>query len=126
MNSNRIFLDTNILIYLLEGDEELREILEDKIWYISFLTEIELLLKPNISDTETKAIKALIQECFVIEMNSAIKEIAIISGQKHRLKPVDCIIYASASYLAIPFVTADKVFKRLTKDDTQILLYEVD
>jgi predicted nucleic acid-binding protein len=125
MSSNRILLDTNILIYLLQGDEELREILEDKIWYISFITEIELLLKPNISDAETKAIKALIQECFVIEMNGVIKEMTISTGQKHKLKPADSIIYASASYLSIPFITADRIFKRLTKDDTQIFLYEV-
>jgi len=84
-----------------------------------------LLLKPNISDAETKAIKALIQECFVIEMNSAIKEMTISTGQKHKLKPADSIIYASAAYLYMPFITADRVFKRLTKDDTQIFLYEV-
>jgi predicted nucleic acid-binding protein len=125
MRNNRVFLDTNILIYLLQGDEEIRGLLEDKIWYISFITEMELLLKPNITDIETKAIKALIQECFIIDMNHAIKELAITTGQKHKLKIADSIIYASASSIMMPFLTADKIFKRLTADDTSILVYEV-
>jgi PIN domain nuclease of toxin-antitoxin system len=58
-------------------------------------------------------------------MNSVIKEMTIFTGQKHKLKPADSIIYASASYLSMPFITADRVFKRLTKDDIQIFLYEI-
>ena len=124
MRHNRIFLDTNILIYLLEGNQELRDILEDKIWYISFITEMELLLKPNITDTEAKAINTLLQECFIIDMNNAIKQIAIESGQKFNLKLADTIIYASARAINIPFLTADKIFKRINTDELNLLIYE--
>ena len=124
MKNNRIFLDTNILIYLLQGDKDIRELLEDKIWYISFITEMELRLKPNVTDDETKAMNALLNECFIIDMNHAIKEIAIISGRKYKLKIADSIIYASACNIEMPFLTADKIFKRISSDDVRILLYE--
>ena len=124
MTHNRIFLDTNILIYLLQGDEDIREILEDKIWYVSFISEMELLLKPNLTEIENKAIKALLKECFIVEMNPAIKELAIATGQKHKLKIADSIIYASASIIMTPFLTADKVFKRLSDNDTRVLIYD--
>ena len=124
MKHNRIFLDTNILIYLLEGNEELREILGDKIWYISFISEMELLLKPHITEAETKAINTLLQECFIIDMNNGIKQIAIESGQKFNLKLADSIIYASARAINITFLTADKIFKRINTDDLNLLIYE--
>ena len=43
MSGNKIFLDTNILLYLLAGDETIAELLNGKQFYISFITQLELL-----------------------------------------------------------------------------------
>ena len=40
-----IFLDTNILIHLLDGNKSLVPVLKDKSIHISFVTEMELLSK---------------------------------------------------------------------------------
>jgi predicted nucleic acid-binding protein len=43
MNGKEILADTNILIYLLQGDNSLEEILQGTQVYISFITELELI-----------------------------------------------------------------------------------
>ncbi len=43
MNGNELFLDTNIILYYLNGDETLIPVLEDKKLFLSFITEMELL-----------------------------------------------------------------------------------
>ena len=49
MNGNKLFLDTNIILYLLNGDETLAELLNQKQLYISVITELELLAYKNIT-----------------------------------------------------------------------------
>lgn len=120
---NNILLDTNILIYLLQGNTSLREVLEDKTWFISFVNEMELLMKPSISSAELKAVEALLEECFIIEMNSAIKETAIKNARQHKLKLADSIVLATAQEQNIPLITADGIFKKLANDTTDVLLF---
>ena len=43
MNGSKLFLDTNIILYLLNGDQTLAELLNGKQLYISVITELELL-----------------------------------------------------------------------------------
>lgn len=43
MSGNSIFLDTNILLYLLNGDETISVLLKDRNIVISFISEMELL-----------------------------------------------------------------------------------
>jgi predicted nucleic acid-binding protein len=43
MNGNRLFVDTNILLYYLKGNEEVVELISDKDLTLSFITELELL-----------------------------------------------------------------------------------
>jgi predicted nucleic acid-binding protein len=43
MNGNKVFVDTNIILYLLSGDITLAELLNGKQIYISFITQLELL-----------------------------------------------------------------------------------
>lgn len=52
---NNLLLDTNILIYMLEGNGAVRELVEDSNWNISFITEMELLMKPGITLKEHAA-----------------------------------------------------------------------
>ncbi len=41
MSGNKLFVDTNILLYFLSGDQEVIEMISDKDLVISFITELE-------------------------------------------------------------------------------------
>ena len=43
MSGKEILVDTNIVLYLLEGSNTLVEILQGKDIYLSFITELELI-----------------------------------------------------------------------------------
>ncbi|MBC7388872.1 MAG: PIN domain-containing protein, partial [Opitutaceae bacterium] len=66
MNGNSIFLDTNILIYLLKGNKEIADLLNRKEFIISFITELELLSFPFEDKNEYNQIKKLLSECTII------------------------------------------------------------
>lgn len=59
MSGNSLFLDTNIILYLLNGDETLAELLDEKQLYISVITELELLAYKGITNEEDIIIKTL-------------------------------------------------------------------
>jgi predicted nucleic acid-binding protein len=121
---NNLLLDTNILIYILQGHQGVRELVEDSIWHISFISEMEVLMKPNITTTELASIKALLAECRIIEMNQAIKEKAIQNNQDFRLKLADSIILASAQTCSIPLLTADIEFRKVDSPEQDILIFK--
>ncbi len=77
MNGNRYFVDTNILIYLLSGDNTLISILNQKQIYISFITEIELLSFADLTDKERNKIVAMLKNFIVMDINESIKETTI-------------------------------------------------
>lgn len=116
MNGNSLLLDSNIVLYLLNGEATLIPLLEDKQLYLSFITQLELLSFPGISEKEINKIKSFIDECIIIEMSSKIKEYTIKLRKKHQLKLPDAIIAASSLYINVSLVTADKDFKKISKD----------
>ena len=53
MNKNSILLlDSNIIMYLLNGDKRIFDLLNDAATALSFVSEIELLGWPNITEKE--------------------------------------------------------------------------
>lgn len=52
MNGNSLVLDTNIVLYLLSGDQTIGEFLEGKQGYLSIITELELIGYPDIEEAE--------------------------------------------------------------------------
>lgn len=57
MNGNNLLLDTNTALYLLKGDEVLKQYLQDKIFYVSCTNEMELLGFREIDNSEELAIQ---------------------------------------------------------------------
>jgi predicted nucleic acid-binding protein len=43
MTGDQLFIDTNIILYYLNGDRTLLPVLEDKQLFVSFITQLELL-----------------------------------------------------------------------------------
>lgn len=122
MNGSNLFVDTNVLIYLLDKDEALLSILDHKSISISFISELELLSFRNYSFSEKKKLDELLNECIVIDINQEIKNFSVQHRLKNKLKLPDAIIAATAQYLSIPLLTADQDFKKVKEID--VLLYE--
>ena len=122
MNGLNFFTDTNILLYLLKGDQTVKELLNQKRIYISFITEIELLTFQNLTSSEKRIINKLLSDCTIIGINSEIKRYSIEFKLKYFLKIPDAIIAATSAHLEIPLVTGDKHFKNIK--ETDIIFYE--
>lgn len=122
MSGNKLFIDSNIVLYLFSGDSTIVSLLDNKDLYVSFITELEVLGYPEITDDEKVQIEAFFSECQVININKAIKKDVIFLRRKYNMKLPDCIIAASAKNLRIPLITADKDFNKI--DEINLLHYE--
>lgn len=73
MNGDRILIDTNTAIYLLNGDQTLARLLDQKSIYISFVSQLELLGFSGISEESEALILEMIDSCVLIDINNSIK-----------------------------------------------------
>ncbi len=122
MNGNSVILDTNIVLYLLTGDQVLSELLNQKKLYLSFISQLELLGFRGITLKQQTEINKFIQECIVIDINEEIKQEVISLRKKSKLKLPDCIVLATARFLSLPLITSDQDFKSISF--TEIIIYE--
>lgn len=122
MNGNKLFLDTNIILYLLNGDETLAELLNQKQLYISVITELELLAFKGITRKEEKVIKEFVSQCKVININNSIKQETIRIRKAYKTKLPDSIIIASALYLDLPLISSDVEFNKV--EELVLIQYE--
>ncbi|CAN5158246.1 hypothetical protein BH09BAC1_BH09BAC1_08220 [soil metagenome] len=120
MSGPDLLLDTNIVIYFLEGDERLASF-ADYNFAISVISEVELLGWTGISIPEIKRIKAFLSVCTVVELNNEVKQLTIGLKQKTKLKVPDAIIAATTLHLNIPLITADKGFNKVEGIDLFLL-----
>ena len=114
MSGIRVLCDTNPLIYLLDGNDELADFLNNKQIHISVITELELFGKPDLSETDRKIIETMLESCFVTEINHEIKQIYKHIKQNYTLKLPDAVIAATAISLDIPLLTSDHEFKKIS------------
>lgn len=74
MSGNKIFIDTNIVVYLLNGDDTLATFLQGQTVYVSFITQLELLGHQGLSNDEEKKIENFLENCVVIDINPSSKK----------------------------------------------------
>ena len=122
MSGNKLFIDTNIALYLLAGDETLAKLLNEKNLYLSFVTQLELLGYKGITKEEEKAVGEFITQCTVIDINTSIKEQVVLLRKIYQVKLPDCIIMASSIYIDVPMITADADFKKV--EELDLLFYQ--
>lgn len=72
---------------------------------------------------ERKAIESFIADCRMIELTPAIQDLTIEIRQRTNLKLADAAIAATAKYMGVQLVTADRAFLSI-KDEIALLLVE--
>lgn len=121
MSGESVLVDTNVLIYLLNGDSTAARLLRKKSIFISFITEIELLsYKQFLGDNQT-IIKELIDSTTIVHSNSVISKRAANIRRNHGLALPDAIIAATAEFLNVPLISADKAFLKIS--DIRVVEY---
>jgi predicted nucleic acid-binding protein len=120
MNGIKYLADTNCFIYLLDENPIILPFTGDS-WAFSYITEIELLSKKGITKNEDMLIREMLSSCYKINHSQAISELVITLKRNNNIKLPDAIIAASAQFLQLPVITADKGFAHLTNIDCIIL-----
>jgi len=123
VNGTKLLLDINVVLYYLSGDQTIKELLNGKSLYVSFITELELLGYRGISEDEKVQIKLFLKECNIVNITEQIKEQAIKIRKAYQMKLPDSIISATSIYLEVPLLTADSDFNKIEEIDT--LIYEL-
>ena len=109
-----ILSDTNIVIYLLEGDKGLA-VFDVNMISISFITELELLSAKKYIKSQEEKIKEIIQKFTIYEYNNLIKQACINFRQKYTIKLPEAIVAATAFSYNLPLITADKQLSKITE-----------
>lgn len=114
--------DTNVLIYIHEG----KEIVENLLGYnfgISFISEVELLGFKEITKSEEIELQQLINDSFLIEWNTKIKQQTIELRKKYNIKLPDAIVASTSLVYGIPLVSADKGLSKI--EELDLVLIEI-
>jgi predicted nucleic acid-binding protein len=104
-----IFLDTNAVIALYNGNESLKLFEDESIqFYTSFIVELETLGFPGISARESKDFERFFQESVIVYgYSEAIRKKVLDIRRTRKVKLPDAIIAASSIVYKIPLLTAD-------------------
>ena len=122
MSGSSFLLDTNVILYLLSGNKTIADILPDSHLYVSFISQLELLGYKEITLKEQGLVKQFLQEVIIVDITEDIKNVTIDLKQRYSIKLPDAIIAATAIYLDIPLLTADKGFSKI--EALNLALYE--
>ncbi len=120
MSGSKYLADTNILLYLIAGNEGVFEFINDE-FFISEISEIELLGNKGILDAQLKYRKQIIDRCTIVSLSENIKTLTIQLKQNYTIKIPDAIIAATSIYLNLPLLTADKDFKKIKELDLLLI-----
>lgn len=112
-----IFLDTNVVLYFLSG--RLVNPLPAGQYFISVITEIELLSYPSLSLEEETQIIDFLNKITIIGIDSNIKNLTIAFRKQYKLRLPDTIIAATTKSLNAILFTNDVRLANLTEINTQ-------
>ena len=72
MNGNSLLLDTNIILYLLAGNQTVADFLNNKTVFVSVVTELELLGYDGLQSEGKLIVENLLEDSTIIDINSEI------------------------------------------------------
>jgi hypothetical protein len=113
VSGTKLLLDTNFVIGLLKGNETVQQVLRDRpisiqVCFYSFITRIELLGFPTITDAEIESIEKLLSAMNYVPMSQAIEDATIQIRRQYGLKTPDAIIAATANIHHLELLTLDQ------------------
>ncbi len=111
--ADKLLVDTNIFIYVLEGNKFAAQSLVGKDIFFSFITSIELMGNIKINKEIQSVIESFLSHHQKITYYDKIEKTAIQLKQKKRLKTPDAIIAATAIEFNLPLLTADKNLEKI-------------
>lgn len=122
MSGNRFLLDTNAVIYLLNGSKNIDTIISKANWIgISVITYIEFLAFENLSDNDKNLFYRFISRIDTIDIsleNNKIINKIIDIRQKYTLKLPDSIIASTAYTTNATLITWDNKLRNI--DEVEI------
>lgn len=98
-------LDTNVVIYFLEG--RLAAALPDGGLQVSIISEIELRSHAPLTEDGEAIIRRFLSAVDVVGLTPAITEAAIVLRRQHRLTIPDAVIVATAQVLGAELLSND-------------------
>ncbi len=90
---NRV-LDTNAILFLLGG--KLAQTLPAGEYFISLISEMELLSYPLLDESEQAKLRDFLSAVTVVDLTEEVKSLAIRLRRQHLLKLPDAIVAATA------------------------------
>ena len=114
---DRVLVDTNVIIYILNGNRELAENVHGRYTFLSVISELELLSFPKITPKEEFVINSFISDMNVIGLNDDVKRETKRIRKLYGLKLPDSIIAATAVCLNCRLLTADQQFLKIPELD---------
>ncbi|MCL1817303.1 MAG: type II toxin-antitoxin system VapC family toxin [Spirochaetaceae bacterium] len=113
MDKTKIVLDTNAAIFLLKS-ETMRETFSNAEFFMSIITRVELLSKPDITPEEEQDIRDFLASATTVDINDSIESTTIALRRATRIKLPDCFIAATAIALNATLFTHDENLLRLS------------
>ena len=103
-------LDTNTIIYYLEGEHGVGDFLEELLaqnsaTYISVMTELELFSHALLTADDMHTIERIISSLTIIPLDSRVARTAAALRRQHHIKSADSAIAATALLTGTTLVT---------------------
>jgi hypothetical protein len=121
MSGSNIVADTLLIINFFNGINGVKNLIEGRSLFISLITEIEILSFPDLSDSDKIKIKEFLSQCYIIDIDTNIKNLTIDIRSNNKIKLPDAVIAATAIYFDLPLFTMDKGFEKIKELNAVII-----
>lgn len=111
--TDRYVLDTNVALYLLSG--RLVNPLPVGEFYVSIISEIEMLSFSAIGQEEESKIREFLAQVTIVGLSEEVKQLTIEIRRKYRLKLPDAIVCATAIILDSNLLSNDVQLGKVTE-----------
>lgn len=109
-------LDSNILIYYLEGKKEVRDFVKTRQSsrsFISVMSVTELLAKADLTKKQLTFLQTFLDKFSIVNFDMPVAREAARFKRIYKLLFPDAVMAATASILKLPLVTRDKHFGKI-------------
>lgn len=120
--NGKFLLDTNAFLFLTSSTASLEKLKNDSLFFISVITELELLSFGKLTSEEESLIRRILKTTSIFNIDNDIKERTIELRRKYNIKLPDAIIAATAETKTLPLITNDKYFSKI--EEIKVLTIE--